>query len=46
MEEHKDKFKWRPGVSVLDLGCGVGDVTCDVIKREHMPDDYNRLVGK
>lgn len=45
MKKYKDKFNFQPKVSVLDLGCGIGDVSCDVVKK-NMPDDFECLHGK
>lgn len=37
-------IKWKGKPSVLDIGCGPGDVTIDFVL-SRMPEDYEKLVG-
>lgn len=46
MDEYSPRFKWRPDGrdSLLDIGCGSGDVTVDFILPA-LPPTFSRLVG-
>lgn len=45
IDEFSPKFKWRPNGhdSLLDIGCGPGDVTADLIL-PMLPQEFSRLV--
>lgn len=46
LEDYATSFKWRKGGgdSVLDVGCGPGDVTAEVLL-PFLPENFKRLVG-
>lgn len=46
LEDYATSFKWRAGGgdSVLDAGCGPGDVTATVVL-PFLPENFKRLVG-
>jgi juvenile hormone-III synthase len=44
LEEFAHLIQWNGGDSVLDVGCGSGDVTVDFVLPQ-LPDTFSRLVG-
>lgn len=46
LEDYASSIKWRPGGgdSILDAGCGPGDVTAEVVL-PFLPAHFGRLVG-
>lgn len=44
LDEFKHALKWKGYDSLLDIGCGSGDVTVDMI-RPLMPSNYSLLMG-
>jgi juvenile hormone-III synthase len=44
LEEFGHLIQWNGDDSVLDVGCGSGDVTVDFVL-PRLPDNFNRLIG-
>jgi len=44
LSEYTKKMSWKTGDRVLDLGCGPGIMTKEVLM-PHLPDDFGLLVG-
>jgi len=44
LSEYINSMSWKPGDRVLDLGCGPGNVTTEVLM-PRLPADFGLLVG-
>jgi juvenile hormone acid methyltransferase len=44
LPQYINSMSWKPGDRVLDLGCGPGDVTAEVLM-PRLPADFSVLVG-
>lgn len=44
LEEYGGKIKWKNSDRIVDIGCGDGGVTTDILKR-FIPSDFEKLVG-
>lgn len=44
LQEYENKIKWKNLDAIIDIGCGDGGVTTDVLKR-FIPSNYKKVIG-
>lgn len=44
LEEYSVKMRWKRGDRLIDIGCGDGSVTTDILKT-HIPEYFGELIG-
>lgn len=44
LQKFRSKIKWRNGDSMIDLGCGDGNLTVNILQK-FMPSNFKKILG-